>query len=303
MKTHYIPENQFPLKLSDNIFVLGNYFFNLFLITGKKKTALFETGISGIVDSVIRQIEDIGKKPDYIIVSHPHSDHITGLPGLKERYPKARVIAGDGADGFINHPKAGPALLKEDAFMSQSIEGLFGIKTGRPPLDKIPDLTGANLIAGKKELDLGCVTFELSPISGHSPANLIGYVKQDRVLLCSDSLGFHFPGRGFLPLFFTGAGPYRSGLERIETYNPETICPAHQGPLVKKAAVDGLKDAIITTDRLIHHIQSCQKPDDVLTQELFNNYYKDEFTLYTQQNILNCCALLVKRARQVYPSS
>jgi beta-lactamase superfamily II metal-dependent hydrolase len=45
------------------------------------------------LDRVIGQLEALGVEPDYLIPSHPHSDHITGLPGLMERYPGARVVA------------------------------------------------------------------------------------------------------------------------------------------------------------------------------------------------------------------
>lgn len=82
MKEHYIPEDKFPIEIDKNIFILGNYFFNLFLIIGSKYSAIFEVGISGIVDTVIRQLEHLDINPDFIISSHPHSDHITGLPGL-----------------------------------------------------------------------------------------------------------------------------------------------------------------------------------------------------------------------------
>ncbi|MGM0655759.1 MAG: hypothetical protein ACQETR_10640 [Thermodesulfobacteriota bacterium] len=42
MQTRYIPEDRFPMQ------VLGNYYFNLMLITGKEKPLLFEAGVSGI---------------------------------------------------------------------------------------------------------------------------------------------------------------------------------------------------------------------------------------------------------------
>ena len=84
MKTHYIPREKFPMGISPHIKMLGNYFFNLFLVTGENKSALFESGISGVTDSVITQLDALGISPDYLVPSHPHSDHITGLPGLME---------------------------------------------------------------------------------------------------------------------------------------------------------------------------------------------------------------------------
>lgn len=75
--------------------MLGNYFFNLFLVTGQNKSALFETGVSGVVDSVIAQLE---------------------------------------ARKFISHPKSGPLMLKEDFFMSQSLDPLVVCPAHQGPL-------------------------------------------------------------------------------------------------------------------------------------------------------------------------
>nr|WP_319395464.1 MBL fold metallo-hydrolase [uncultured Desulfobacter sp.] len=76
------------------------------LITGKKKSLLVEAGVSGMVDQVIRQLDDLEIFTDMIVVSHPHADHVTGIPGLTDRFKDARIIADTGAQKFMAHPKA-----------------------------------------------------------------------------------------------------------------------------------------------------------------------------------------------------
>lgn len=298
MKDHYIPQSFFPMEITPRIRVLGNYFFNLILVTGNQKTALFETGISGVVDSVIDQLETLGVSPDYLIVSHPHSDHITGLPGLMERFPEAQVLAGQGAAEFVAHPKAGPALVKEDRFMSMGLEKM-GIAPGRTSLETIPDLSRAGVIQEPTQLDLGGTSLELIPVKGHSPGNLIARVDQDQALFCSDSLGFHYPGRAFWPLFFTNAPDYVETIDLIRAADPKIICPAHQGPIMGKDVPRAMKQAKDTTQKIIQRIQETGLADDDLIQELFDQSYRDEFTLYTETNILNCTRLLLKRAREI----
>ena len=296
IREHYIPENEFPIPLTPGVTLLGNYFFNLFLVRGEKKSALFETGISGITDRVIAQLESLEAAPDFLIPSHPHSDHITGLPGLAERFPRAEILSANGAAEFVSHPKAGPLLIQEDRFMSLGLKKM-GIEPGRPSLDKIPDLSGSRVIQGRTEIDLGGLTLELIPVAGHSPGNLMGLIREENILLCSDSLGFHFPGRGFWPLFFTGAELYLQGLEFIQTLNPDIICPAHQGPLRGEAAGKGIRQAIAATHKAIQRVRTTRLPDENLAMKLFRESYKDEFTLYTEENILNCSRLLIRRAR------
>jgi 2-aminobenzoylacetyl-CoA thioesterase len=298
MKSHYIPQEKFPMEISPHVRMLGNYFFNLYLVKGRHRSALFESGISGCIDSVIAQLDALGVSPDYLILSHPHSDHITGLPGLMERFPRARIVMAAGAKEFITHPKAGPLLIKEDSFMSKGLERM-GILPGRPPLEFFPGIRDALIVEESRSLDLGGDIFlDLTKVGGHSPGNLMGFVKNDRTLLCSDSLGFHYPGRGFWPLFFTGAAAYVATIDRIQSLDPQIIGPAHQGHLIANAASQGIQDArdisISTIDRVKHTPLS----DKELTREMFEQSYKDEFTLYTRENILNCTHLLIKRARE-----
>lgn len=297
MKSHIIPLSSFPMRVDERIHMLGNYFFNLFLVTGDKKSALFEVGITAIVDSVISQLEKLEIEPDYLISSHPHSDHITGLPGLVERYPNASVIAARGAAEFIEHPKAAPLLFKEDAFMAGRLAD-HRIIPGRPPLEKIPDLGNADLVDERRALDLGGIQLELLRVDGHSPANLIGLIPDKKILLCSDSIGFHFPGRGYQPLFFTDSEAYVNALKFIRDFHPEIICPAHQGPMKGKNARNGIQEALETTLNIIETIRTSSLSDRALEDLLFRQSYKDEFTLYTESNIRNCSHLLVKRAKE-----
>ncbi len=283
------------MPLSGRVTVLGNYIINLFLVTGDKKTALFETGISGITDAVISQLEALGVTPDYLILSHPHSDHATGLPGLMARFPDAVVLAGAGAGEFITHPKAGPLMLAEDAYMSKGLLH-WGITPGRPPIVSVPDLSDAWIVTDATILDLGGVTLELIPVSGHSPGNIIARIQE--VVFCSDSLGFHFPGRGFWPLFFTGAKTYLSTLAYIQNLAPTIICPGHLGPLKNDVAAGGIQAAIDAAQSFINRVTRTRLSDQELFAQLLEESYRDEFTLYTKENIANCNQLLVKRARQ-----
>ena len=76
----------FPRLLTDGLWVLGNYYFNLYLVKGEQASALIEVGISAVVDDVIRQLEVLQVSPTFLVVTHPHADHITGLPGLREGF-------------------------------------------------------------------------------------------------------------------------------------------------------------------------------------------------------------------------
>lgn len=144
----------FPRLLTDGLWVLGNYYFNLYLVKGEQASALIEVGISAVVDDVIRQLEVLQVSPTFLVVTHPHADHITGLPGLRARFPQALVVAAEGAPEFLAHPKAGKAIVPEDRHMTNFLEA-HGIKPGRPPLEEAPTLENCLIAKDNDEMDLG----------------------------------------------------------------------------------------------------------------------------------------------------
>ena len=154
------------------------------------------------------------------------------------------------------------------------------------------------VINKQKSLELGGITLDLIKVTGHSPGNLIGSINRKKIIFCSDSIGFHYPGRGFFPLFFTGADPYLSTMNFIREFNPSTLCPAHHGPLTGEKALQGIQESYDFTISTINRIKQSGLDDKTLADQLFEQGYKDEFTLYTPENIQNCCALIVKRSKE-----
>lgn len=297
MKNYTVPNTEFPCRLAPGLFMLGNYFFNLFLIVGQKRAALFEVGVSAVVDTVIRQIRSVDTAPDFILPSHPHSDHMTGLPGLMAAFPDAAALIPEAARDFVEHPKAGPAMVYEDRFLFTSLPG-HGVTPDRPPLSAPPDLSGTASLDCPASLDLGGLTLELHRADGHAPGNVIAHIPEIRTVLCSDSLGFHFPGRTFFPLFFTGLDGYRRTLDFIRQLHPRLICPGHQLPIRETDIPRAFADIDDSLNTLVRQIDAHTGQDDGLIGDLYGRVYRDEFSLYSPDNIENCIRLLIRRARE-----
>jgi len=286
-----------PERLASNLWLLGTYHFNSYLIVGDKATALVEATVSAVVDRVISQLESLKASPDFLILTHPHADHFTGLPALVERYPNARVIAAEGAESFVLHPKATSMLIKEDAHMNATLEAM-GVEPGRPAVRELTFPKPAIVVQDNLELDLGSLTVRLTQTSGHSPGSLTAHIPQLETVLLSDSLGFRFSNGSFLPLFFTGFKAYLNTLDDLKSLNPGIVGLGHQGPLMGDQARQGLEQARQAALELKDSIKNEKGDDQRLVNELFAEYYRDEFLLYTRDNIRNCMALLVKRVRE-----
>ena len=290
-----------PLELTADIRQLGNYFFNLYLVQGTRACALVEMGVTAVVDAVIGQLDRLGVSPDYLVLTHPHADHITGLPGLMEKYPRARLVAGAGAREFALHPKALPGMVYEDHYVTTRL-GQTGIPAGRSSLQTLPFPEDHSVITQTHDIDLGGLTLRCLPVQGHSPGNLAIHIPERKALFVSDSLGFHYPGRGFCPLFFTGYREFMATLAELASLKPDIVGPAHQGALTGPDVETAFRQARDATEGVLATVRDSGEPDEVIAGRLFEKYYVDEFTLYSEDNIRGCCRLLVKRAREALES-
>jgi glyoxylase-like metal-dependent hydrolase (beta-lactamase superfamily II) len=286
----------FPERLAEGLWVLGNSFFSLYLVRGRTASALVETGISATADEAIGQVESLGITPDTLIVTHPHGDHINGLPALRQRYPEARVVIGAGAREFLSHPKTAAALVAEDRFMSEFLKSQ-GYRPGRPPIERPPSVDGARVAGDNETLDLGGVTLRFLHVGGHAIGNILVHVPGLSALMVSDSLGFRIPSIGFFPIFFTGYGNYMATIDRLEALEPRILCLAHQGPLMGQDARKAFRDARETTRSLCEEIRNDPRDEDAVIQDLYPRFYRDELALYTPENIIGCCRLVIRRSR------
>jgi glyoxylase-like metal-dependent hydrolase (beta-lactamase superfamily II) len=288
----------YPRKINDSLWILGNDYFHIYLIRGSRKCALVETGVSATADIVINQLSTLKIRPDFIIVTHPHSDHITGLDPLRRFLPGAVVIAGQGAEEFVTHPKAASSMIMEDRHVRDEL-AVRGIKSRTDIMASPPSLSGCRIVRHKEELALGGLTIAFQEALGHSPGNILVHIKDTDTLLVSDSLGNHYPGRGFFPTFFTGFNDYLATIDRLEKFHPQKIGLAHNGFFEMTETIrEVFRQAKQTAVDVRHHIMQSSSGNEAAAEELFTFYYTDELAVYSPQNIRNCCRLLVRRIRE-----
>ncbi len=288
----------FPRQVSDTLWILGNDNFYIYLVKGSSSCALIETGISATADILRNQLFLIGMRPDFLIVTHPHSDHITGLERLRNAFPEAIVMAGRGAESFINHPRYEQSIVIEDLHMTRSLESL-GLFSSTPAINSVPSLSGCMVINDAEELNLGALSIRFGEVKGHSPGNISIYIPDTKTILVSDSLGNYYPGRGFFPTFFTGFTDYLLTIDYLEKLDPLNLGLAHNGFFSGSQEINNIfntarKSALDVEDYIIND----KRNDEEIAMDLFRFYYNDELKIYSSQNILNCCRLLVRRIRE-----
>lgn len=285
-----------PRALSQNIWCLGNGYINAYLLQGKKASLLAEAGISATASLMIRQLQDLQISPDFILVTHPHADHVTGLPWLRQAFPRARILAHPESADFLKTPKLTAGFPQEDQHMTRFLQER-GLVSGNPCLDQPPELEPYQEISSPDALDLGELRVRFIQVQGHAPGHLLLHIPKDEVVLVSDALGFLYESGSCMPLFFTDLAQFLQGIATIQQLGPHTLGPGHQSPVQGGSQVSrALERSAQAALNLRTWVRSAAKSKDALQQELFDHFYREELLFYSPENIRYCCRLLIKRS-------
>jgi len=207
------------------------------------------------------------------------------------------VLAAPGAREFAAHPKAAENLVAED----RHIHRVPGIASSRPrpgPVSEAPSLAGSQTVGEGDGFDLGGVGVEFLELRGHSPGHLGVRVPEQRAVMVSDALGFWFPDRAFLPMFFTGYEEYVGTLARLATMDAEVLGLGHQGFFTGDEVPQALANATGAAEQFLGTVRDGEGPPDELAERLFRFWYQDELLINSADNIRDCIRLLIKRCRQ-----
>lgn len=280
-----------PVKIENGLWRLGHDHFLHYLVCGTKAAALIETGVTATAPMVISACHTLNVSPRYLIVTHPHVDHVTGLPLLKEAFPESSVICGPGAGAFLGKEKIRRSIERDDQFITAFLKK----KAGHT---EIPDMTTALTFKEGEVIDLGGVTLIFVEIKGHAPGHLGVFVPELKALFPSDALGFFMPPADFFPTFFTGYLPFLASLNRLEAFDAEILGLPHQGVFRKEKVRLAFLQARRSAQYVYEYAQADWEDEEKTAEKLFGSFYRDELRLYSPENIMECCRLLVRRSRE-----
>lgn len=289
--------HRFPHELSTCLHVLGSDAFPIYLVRGNRRSALIEAGISATAGEALDQLGCLEDEPDFVVITHPHGDHLTGLDTIRTRFPAIRVIAGEGAAAFLSHPRAAAAIVAEDRHLGAVLHAK-GYPAVSPAVSQVPFLAGEMIRGEGEELDLGGVVLRFLEVRGHAPGNLAVFIPAAQALLVSDCLGFHYPAGRFFPLYFTGYAEYMTTLDRLASLQPAILGLGHYGVMQGAEAGAAFALARRCASGLRERLRSGPEEEESMVAEIFAEFYRDELTLYSRENIMNCCRLLIRRSRE-----
>lgn len=169
------------------------------LCTEDKQGAVIDPGsYNAVLEKAIR--ESGIERLKYIICTHGHFDHTSGVGRLKEKYPEATVV--------VCEPDA-PALY--DSFLSGA--AVFGLELYPCKADKCVN-DGDTLSFGKSEISVIATP-------GHTLGSAVFYIESENLAFTGDTLFKNSVGRTDL---YGGSYPQlMNSLKKLKKLPPETV--------------------------------------------------------------------------------
>ena len=232
-----------------------------------RDSLLFDCGTTCTVTKLIRNLEAV----DYIVVSHAHFDHISGLAVLKSYFPNARVFAHEQIKGLVKKERVIEIWNRENREFCEKFR------------EEVIDFNLNFEILEVEKIDLDGVEVVETP--GHSPDS-ISLLDENGVMLVADALGYPLSSKN-IPMYFYSFSEYVKSIEMIGQM-ADKLCLGHNGAVFD---VGYCEVALEEAFRLKKEIQ-----EGLDEKELFKRIYVEELSFYPVSTIEGVAKLLVKRS-------
>ena len=290
----------YPRQLTDNVFLLGNHYVSIYLVKGNRFSVLVEAGLSITAPQVINQVKGLKIDPSslkYLILTHTHADHVMGAPLLKGAFPQIKIAGVSESGKLLKKEKIIDFFTREDAYTSNRLLDLKAVNH-KAPHQKISPLAVEKIISPGEILDLGGLYLHVLDAPGHCRGGIALWEPQNKILFCSDSLGFHLPPKKFVPNFYVDYDDFLETFETLCALEPEWVCPGHCGAYGGEAAVQFMAGSKRELDWIADFVTAqAESPEGRTKAEeaIFKRYFAHEATIFSPENTKLCMGLLVRR--------
>jgi hydroxyacylglutathione hydrolase len=167
------------MKVTDNIELIDGTMANCYAVKFEGKNILIDTGTKGSSKKIIEYYKKKNTKPDMVLITHYHPDHVGGLKAIKTEF-NPEIYVPDAEVGVISGTEK---MTPAKSLASRMVAGFM-------KSEPVEDL--------KKASDLKMEGIEVVETPGHTPGSTSYYFKNedtifvgDAVVVSSDKLGLN----------------------------------------------------------------------------------------------------------------
>jgi len=273
------------LKITDVRALPGD---SAFLIDDGKTAILYDTGFAFTGFKVAENIKTaLGDRPlDYIFLTHSHYDHALGSAYVLNRYPDAKVVAGEYAAKIFAKPTARAAMRDMDRKFAQ--------KNGVTDYEDLIDTLRVDIAVNDGDrVHCGDMVFAVVALPGHTKCSVGYYLEEKKLLLGTETLGVYFGDGTYLPSCLVGFSMAYESFNKAKALDIENLLLPHYGVVggdearvylarseeVTRDTADKIKSLLLsgaTNEEIVTHIEKTTYKDHVRP-----TYPEDAFRLNT----------------------
>ncbi len=244
-----------------------------FLIDDGKTSILYDSGFAFTGYSVADNIKkELGERElDYIFLTHSHYDHALGSAYVLQRYPNAKVVAGEYAEKIFAKPTA-RAKMRE-------LDGKFAEECGVSEYEDLIDNLRVDIaVCDGDVIRCGDMEYTAVALPGHTKCSVGFYLAENKLLLGCETLGVYFGDNTCVPSYLTGYQMTLDSIKRAKQLDIDSILLPHYGAVDKEEAKVYLesceKVAVETAEKIKEILMSGGSKQDA-AEYFTETFYKD----------------------------
>lgn len=194
-----------------------------FLITTKDKNALVDTGFAVGANHVIKNIEKIleGQDLDYIILTHSHYDHVSGIPLIRKNWPNAKILSAKHAAEVFKKPRAIKIMEQMNHAAAQMLKRETSLNIDLSCLQ-------TDVIIGNGDtINLGSAKFEVIEAPGHTWDSLAFWCKNESLMISCETMGVPSGENSVLPAYLVSYKKAMDFIKLVNKLDPRRMLVAH----------------------------------------------------------------------------
>jgi len=246
-------------------------------LEGSKEAMIISGGMSYIVPSILKQMEEFGidrNRIKKLLILHSHFDHVGIVPFFKRSQPDLEIYASARAWEILAMPKAIETI---NAFSRDVAErmGMTGALESYD-LDWSDDVKGLTVREGDR-IDLDGTEVLVIETPGHSSCAISAYAPALNALFPSDSGGIPF-GEIIISSGNSNYAKYQESLEKLKTFEVKHYCADHYGYVTGEEAARFISRSIECAEEhreLMEKTYLKTRDIDRAVDELMPAFYRD----------------------------
>ncbi len=270
------------IKITDVRHIKGD---SAFLIDDGETAVLYDSGFGftgySIADNIKSELGE--RKLDYIFLTHSHYDHALGAAYILNRYPDAKVVAGEYAVGIFAKPTAKSVM--------RDLDKKFAEKCGVAEYDDLADNLKVDISVKEGDIiNAGKMQFRVINLPGHTKCSVGYYMEENCLLLGCETIGVFDGVNTVIPSYLVG---YKMALESIakaKALKIDRILVPHCGALndeqTKIYLENAEKSAVETAGEIADILKSGGSQEDAV-RHFKNKFYHDRIKEIYPEDAIN----------------